>query len=440
MVVQPERLDWLANLNWLVDACDGDYFCYWQQDDVCAPDYLERLVSALREHPDAAGAYSDLRWFGRSTNEVVLPSITGSVRERLFAQMELQSWVPLRALVPVDVLRRIGHIVGLEGGAQGADKLWPLRLARAGALIRVPQVLYFKRDHAESLSHDRSRRWRFDAREAWLRLALAFFAELEPHVAPEERQDLAIRIADRFLVRRPGRTFRYDPVAAGDGARFAMEYFRALEAQAAVEAPLTDHDAGSEAGLQLLRSQRDRAAAGSVLRLVAEGLLIGPERRALVAAATRDGAITVDCSEAGQPGLVLAEGWSRPESWGTWSDGRQARLWLPLAGDGATWHLRLSIRPFLGNSEQPVSPRVFVSKDETVLLQERLQAGSVELALTMVAETGIEDGVILALDLPDAVSPAGLGAGPDVRQLTLGLQRIELRKMSDATPAEVTER
>ena len=173
MVVQERRLGWVANMNWLIDACDGDLFCYWQQDDLCAPDYFEKLVTALSQHPDAACSYSDLRWFGRVSYEVKTPAMVGFAQQRILAQIEaLNWWIPLRGLVPTDVLTQVGPFRGVHDSNTFSDFLWVLRLAAAGDLIRVPEVLYFKRDHAESFSKAPSPGHHVALREAWITLGL----------------------------------------------------------------------------------------------------------------------------------------------------------------------------------------------------------------------------------------------------------------------------
>ncbi|MEX2653197.1 MAG: glycosyltransferase, partial [Acidimicrobiia bacterium] len=40
VVVQESRLGWPGNLNWLVERCDREFFCYWQQDDLASTGYL----------------------------------------------------------------------------------------------------------------------------------------------------------------------------------------------------------------------------------------------------------------------------------------------------------------------------------------------------------------------------------------------------------------
>ena len=44
------------------------------------------------------------------------------------------------------------------------------------------------------------------------------------------------------------------------------------------------------------------------------------------------GALELDCSDAGLTEALLLTGWASPEAWGTWTDGHEAALWLPLTG------------------------------------------------------------------------------------------------------------
>jgi hypothetical protein len=326
------------------------------------------------------------------------------------------------------VLRRVGHVEGIDDFGRAGDKLWPLRLAGVGDLIRVPEVLYFKRDHADSVSHKGDRKHANGPREAWLRVGRAIYAEAEPYFAEPDRQELAIAIADRLVMRRPGRMRRYDAVAALEPAPFVMEFFSALEAQWGVEPPLSDEDDGSGDGLQALRAQRDHTTEGTVLRLVADGLLVEAERRALVAEAREAGVVRLDCSAGGQAAVALLEGWSRAETWGAWSDGLKASMWLPLPADGQRWRVQLVGKPYQGTSTASADRRLVVAQGEDVLLDCQLTTDRAIPAFDLSADTAAGDGIILRLDMPDATSPAELGLSPDRRKLTLALSRIELTR------------
>src|SRR5688572_9092751 len=42
VVVQPERLGWVGNVNWLLKRVDTPFGCILPHDDLITPDYLER--------------------------------------------------------------------------------------------------------------------------------------------------------------------------------------------------------------------------------------------------------------------------------------------------------------------------------------------------------------------------------------------------------------
>ena len=65
MMVQPERLGWVGNLNWLLSRVATDYWYFHQQDDLTAPDYVEILLDHARANPSAALVYCDIVPFGR---------------------------------------------------------------------------------------------------------------------------------------------------------------------------------------------------------------------------------------------------------------------------------------------------------------------------------------------------------------------------------------
>ena len=339
MVVHERRLGWVANMNWLIDACDGNYFCYWQQDDHCATDYLEKLLAALARHPDAAAAYSDLRWFGGALDEVTLDSNVGLTQQRILSQIETLHWLPLRALVTVDALRRVGLIRGLEGTIVFSDYLWVLRLAVAGDLIRVPEVLYFKHAHEASASRNPSGDFHRTEREAWQMLGLEIFAEVAPRFEERDWPKLADVICDRLVTPSPGTWAHYDvaAVSPSEPARFAMDFYRALEARFDVRSPMSDGPASTAA---------DDAHA---------------ERRTLMERARRGGPLTIDCSAAGWSAALLVDGWSVPEDWGTWSDGHRARLWLPSVAGQGPLQVRLIGRGYFGTSDARSRPRIIVS-------------------------------------------------------------------------------
>src|SRR5436190_1215596 len=64
LVVQPENLGWVANINWLMERVESPYWCYQQQDDLIDPRYLEVLIDYAQRAPEAAVVYCDIETFG----------------------------------------------------------------------------------------------------------------------------------------------------------------------------------------------------------------------------------------------------------------------------------------------------------------------------------------------------------------------------------------
>lgn len=78
----PQRIGWVANLNWLLERVETEYFCFLPHDDLLAPDFLARLLRELGEQPDAVCAFSDLDRFGAASGTFGQASITGPAGQR----------------------------------------------------------------------------------------------------------------------------------------------------------------------------------------------------------------------------------------------------------------------------------------------------------------------------------------------------------------------
>src|SRR5215211_7387303 len=49
--IQPKRLGWVGNINWLMSQVETPYWCYHQQDDLIDARYIEVLVDYARQTP-----------------------------------------------------------------------------------------------------------------------------------------------------------------------------------------------------------------------------------------------------------------------------------------------------------------------------------------------------------------------------------------------------
>jgi GT2 family glycosyltransferase len=126
----------------------GEYVAMLDHDDVLAPNALERLSNALRDHPEAPFAYSDndvLRRDGRFADPFFKPDFSP---ERL----RNHNYVLHCVVAPLARVREVGGFRSGFDGAQDHDLL--LRLAELGPPVHVPEVLYHWREAPASVASD----------------------------------------------------------------------------------------------------------------------------------------------------------------------------------------------------------------------------------------------------------------------------------------------
>jgi Glycosyl transferase family 2 len=157
--IQPKRLGWVGNINWLMSQVETPYWCYHQQDDLLDPRYIEVLIHCARQTPQAAIVYCDLLDFGTQNRKHAQPSVTGSAAARQFTLLKrFRPALPFRGLTRVEALRYAGEIRPNEVEDFGSDVTWLAAVTRWGELRRVPGELYRKRYHGENES-DKASTW-----------------------------------------------------------------------------------------------------------------------------------------------------------------------------------------------------------------------------------------------------------------------------------------
>lgn len=152
LIVQPERLGWVGNVNELIGRVETPYFCITPHDDLLAPHYLAEVYALAGSDPAIACAYSDVEGFGRLRVRFEQPDIRGTLIERVIDFL-LNHFVaiPFRGIVRRrDSDDRPYLPTGLRRNF-AADTVWMLHLALRGELRRVPTPLYSKRYHDASV-------------------------------------------------------------------------------------------------------------------------------------------------------------------------------------------------------------------------------------------------------------------------------------------------
>jgi glycosyl transferase family 2 len=218
LVQQPRRLGWPGNFNWLLSQLREDFLCYWQQDDLCDPAYLETLLAHAMRHSEAAVVYSDIQHFGSKTSIVQHPSVLGVPLSRALEQIERSGAVPLRGVIRREAILGAGPIP--EGRKQ--ETVWLVSLAREGELHRIPQALYKRRIWPGSLSAQQKRIKQEDAYRVTVDWALGMLAAALPAASPADHDRLLATIVDRMVVPKAGRRFQFNPKRASEEDRLRL--------------------------------------------------------------------------------------------------------------------------------------------------------------------------------------------------------------------------
>jgi glycosyltransferase involved in cell wall biosynthesis len=387
--VQSDHLGWAANLNWLMARCDGDFFCFWQQDDLAATNFLRRLVSHATHDPQVACVFADVQWFGSRIDRVESSSLTGFALERVLQQIEYGHYVPFFGLVRAEALAAAGPIRLTPYQSALEDQVWLARLAGVGPWHRVPGTLYFKRSHAAETHLD----WESGAEEAsrraiWLEWGAGMLAAALAVSPPQEHGRLFDLLAERLTKPRPGRSLFHDAGATGVDAvaKFVADF-------AAIARHRFD-----------LVGARDR-------------LLDGYTRDA-----AEQGRIEIAIA-AGEPGLaLLGGGWADPEGGGVWSDGTEALVRLPVPATG-TWQVALDAQPYReGHGRRAIEVR----SDDRIIATWVCESADAGGGLRFVPPN---QGPVV-LQMRWAVSPESIGKGGDHRRLGICLHRIVIERIS----------
>ena len=153
LVVQPERLGWIRNCNWLLANADSELLCIQPHDDLPQPEYIARLVACLAAEPDCALAFTDIQVFGLYDRVYRQDSICGSALERVLAVISRHydgtAW---RGLMRQRARDAVGLMRGNRNDDFAADIAWLARVAQVGSFRRIPEKLYRKRRRAGSVS------------------------------------------------------------------------------------------------------------------------------------------------------------------------------------------------------------------------------------------------------------------------------------------------
>jgi hypothetical protein len=140
-------------------------------------------------------------------------------------------------------------------------------------------------------------------------------------------------------------------------------------------------------------------------------------------------------SAGGAGSIFLLGGWFPPEPWGTWTEGKNSHLILPLplGADIRPMRLSISAHGLLGKGHP--SQTVTVSVNDVTVGQIRFDdmhnSGWRTLPVPLSALTRGRQRILdVSFEIEQPVRPADLGMGPDLREIGMGLIAMRL----DAEP------
>lgn len=191
---QPERLGWAGNVNFLLDQVRTEFYSLYFHDDVIVPHYVERMLQALRQRPDAVSAHCDMGHYGATkhvSHGVDYPD--SAVRRLAWFLVAPNRGSPLRSLTRSSVLD-----AGLRLPTDAIDGLWAnepylMRLLAAGPALHVPETLYLRWDKRAGGLTDGWRKLSLEQQYSGFRANASAFLVITDAVAASDAERQALR-------------------------------------------------------------------------------------------------------------------------------------------------------------------------------------------------------------------------------------------------------
>lgn len=206
-VRQPVGIGAAPNHNVLVPMARGTYFKWASHDDLYAPTLLERCIQILDAEPEPVLAHAfdaiiDAQGAVVHREPYALDTANPRPSARLRSLLRVPGGNDFYGVIRTEVLRRVRP----NGSYYNADRTFVASLGLQGPFRQVPEVLYFRRDHADRVSRSPGRRARAAAldpvrQDRWHHPMVRLYAEyVLGYVVAIRRAHLGLRETGRCLL------------------------------------------------------------------------------------------------------------------------------------------------------------------------------------------------------------------------------------------------
>jgi len=123
--------------------------------------------------------------------------------------------------------------------------------------------------------------------------------------------------------------------------------------------------------------------------------------------------------------FALCGTWSKSESWGTWSDGALAKIFIPINNPQAKT-INITLQAFV-NGKHPEQRIEYTSNGRNYKALSLKQFADNQIEIPIDASMHSDGYVLVEFKLLNPVSPKSLGQGDDSRELGIGLTNLKVR-------------
>jgi glycosyltransferase involved in cell wall biosynthesis len=142
------------NFRQVVLLSSGEYFMWLPADDSLAPDYVERCLNVLEQNPDVVLCYSKAVVLDEASNpirdeEQRLDADSEKPHERFRELIRMDhNCGALFGVIRADILKK----TSIHGDFADSDRCLLAELALYGKYFRIPEYLFFRREHSQRVT------------------------------------------------------------------------------------------------------------------------------------------------------------------------------------------------------------------------------------------------------------------------------------------------